>query len=69
MKGTVVRGWNARDRIPKPPFDDFGLFKEGLAELRTINPDLKFWGHVDESAKDWPAWAKDKTFMIKAIKR
>ena len=54
-----AKGWEARDRLPKPPFKNFGIFKEGLAELRTVNPTLRFWGDVDESAQDWPEWAKD----------
>ncbi len=55
-----VSGWDARDKIPSPPFKDFAVFKEGLAELRTLNPELKFWGEVDETAADWPEWAQER---------
>ena len=48
------RGRSARDKLPRPPSWDFAVFKEGLAELRTINPALTFWGDVDETAADWP---------------
>ena len=54
------RGWSARDKLPRPPFRDFTVFKEGLAELRTINPTLTFWGDVDETAADWPEWAQER---------
>ena len=53
-------GWSARDKLPRPPFRDFAVFKEGLAELRTINPALTFWGDVDETAADWPEWAQER---------
>lgn len=54
------RGRSARDKLPRPPFRDFAVFKEGLAELRTINPALTFWGEVDETAADWPEWAQER---------
>lgn len=54
------RGWSARDKLPRPPFRDFAVFKEGLAELRTINPSLTFWGDVDETAADWPEWVQER---------
>ena len=40
--------------VPWPPREDFHIFLEGLAELRQYNPDLKFWGNVDEEGCDWP---------------
>lgn len=55
-----MKGWESREKIPRPPVRDFEVYKEGLVELRTINPDLKFWGAIDESAADWPEWAKDR---------
>lgn len=47
-------------RIPRPPQKDFAVFKEGLRELRAINPALCFWGDVDETADNWPEWVRDR---------
>ena len=46
----------AGDRIeaPKAPIGKFRTYVEGLKELRTINPELKFWGDVDEKGWSWP---------------
>ena len=39
---------------PRPPQENFHIFLEGLEELRRYNPDLKFWGNVDEKGWGWP---------------
>lgn len=42
-------------QVPSPPERDFRVFKEGLEELRTYNPDLKFWGaDLSDDAWRWP---------------
>lgn len=40
---------------PSPPMHDFWVYRDGLKELRTYNPDLKFWGaEVPDDAWQWP---------------
>ena len=55
-----AKGWDARSKIPHPPQWDFAVFREGLLELRAINPELRFWGGIDENAANWPKWARSR---------
>lgn len=40
--------------VPYPPQESFEIYLEGLNELRKYNPELKFWGNVDEKSGRWP---------------
>ena len=55
-----AKGWDARSKIPHPPQWDFAVFREGLLELCAINPELRFWGGIDENAANWPKWARSR---------
>lgn len=52
--------WEERHNIPQPPQKDFSVFKEGLRELRAVNPSLCFWGDIDETSEDWPEWVRSR---------
>ena len=51
---------------PYPPRNDFKVFVEGLRELRVYNPELAFWGEVDEKGWTWPDPARP---VVKEIEK
>ena len=61
-----VHSSGGRVDIPRPPQDEFRIFVEGLRELRAYNPELAFWGEVDEKGWTWPDPARP---VVKVVEK